>query len=63
MLKKNSLILGKGGEAYIKQNIQKTIRQNRISIWLKADFDILIERVLKRPTRPFLQKKNPEIMQ
>nr|WP_236823887.1 MULTISPECIES: shikimate kinase [unclassified Bartonella] len=47
----------------MKQNIQKTIRQNRISIWLKADFDILIERVLKRPTRPFLQKKNPEIMQ
>ncbi|CBI77028.1 Shikimate kinase (SK) (fragment) [Bartonella clarridgeiae 73] len=41
----------------LNENIRKTIHRNGISIWLKTDLDVLIERVLKRPTRPLLQKK------
>ncbi|WP_208435468.1 shikimate kinase [Bartonella phoceensis] len=64
LIKKSPLVLATGGGAYINQDIRKTIDQNGISIWLKADLDILMQRVSKRKTRPLLQTANPqEIMQ
>ncbi|GAA4658069.1 shikimate kinase [Bartonella pachyuromydis] len=60
LLKKSPLVLATGGGAYINQNIRKVIHQNGISIWLKADLDILMQRVSKRKTRPLLQTENPK---
>ncbi len=60
LIKKNPIILATGGGAYINQDIQKAIHQNGISIWLKADLDILMQRVSKRKTRPLLQTVNPK---
>nr|WP_273788754.1 shikimate kinase [Bartonella sp. ML70XJBT] len=60
LIKKSPLILATGGGAYINQNIRKAIHQNAISIWLKADLDILMQRVSKRKTRPLLQTENPK---
>ncbi|WP_019223020.1 shikimate kinase [Bartonella rattaustraliani] len=60
LMKKKPLVLATGGGAYINEDIRKTIHQNGISIWLKADLDILMERVLLRPTRPLLQTPNPK---
>ncbi|WP_026017271.1 shikimate kinase [Bartonella birtlesii] len=64
LIKKSPLILATGGGAYINQDIRKTIQQNAISIWLKVDLNILMQRVSKRKTRPLLQTENPtETMQ
>ncbi len=60
LIKKSPLVLATGGGAYINQDIRKTIHQNGISIWLKADLDILMQRVSKRKTRPLLQTTNPK---
>lgn len=57
---KSPLILATGGGAYINQYTRKAIHQNAISIWLKADLDILMQRVSKRKTRPLLQTENPK---
>ncbi|EJF83389.1 shikimate kinase [Bartonella elizabethae Re6043vi] len=60
LIKKRPLVLATGGGAYINQEIRKAIQQNGISLWLKADLDILMQRVSKRPTRPLLQTENPK---
>ncbi|MCZ2157845.1 shikimate kinase [Bartonella sp. 220] len=60
IMKKSPLVLATGGGAYMNENIRKAIHQNGISIWLKVDLDILMKRVLRRPTRPLLQTANPK---
>ncbi|MBB4075851.1 shikimate kinase [Bartonella fuyuanensis] len=60
LIKKSPLILATGGGAYIHQDTRKAIHQNGISIWLKVDLDILMQRVSKQPTRPLLQTANPK---
>ncbi|WP_336278656.1 shikimate kinase [Bartonella sp. CB175] len=61
LIKKKPLVLATGGGAYINENIRNTIHENGISIWLKADLNILIQRILKgRQTRPLLQTENPK---
>ncbi len=60
LIKKSPLVLATGGGAYMNQDIRKAIHQNGISIWLKVDLDILMQRVSTRPTRPLLQTANPK---
>ncbi|WP_455480710.1 shikimate kinase [Bartonella sp. B12(2025)] len=60
LIKKSPLVLATGGGAYVNQYIQNAIHQNGISIWLKVNLDILMERVSQRPTRPLLQTPNPK---
>ncbi len=60
LIKKSPLVLATGGGAYMNQDTRKAIHQNGISIWLKVDLDILMQRVSKRPTRPLLQTANPK---
>ncbi|ENN90116.1 shikimate kinase [Bartonella bovis m02] len=61
IIKKGPLILATGGGAYMNEDIRKAIHQNGISIWLKADLHVLIERVLwGEGARPLLQTTNPK---
>ena len=39
---------------------RKAVAVNGVSVWLKADFDILFDRVKRRDHRPLLQAPNPE---
>ena len=36
------------------------IREQGISIWLRADLDVLLERVLRRDNRPLLKQGDPK---
>ncbi|CAF26785.1 shikimate kinase [Bartonella quintana] len=60
LMKKSPLVLATGGGAYINEDIRQVINKNGISIWLKADLDILMKRVSRHPTRPLLQTANPK---
>ena len=53
-------VLATGGGAFINPDIRDAIRQKAISVWLKADIDVLIERVSRRDTRPLLKTGNRE---
>ena len=48
-------VLATGGGAYINPEIREAIKEKAISVWLRADLDILLERVSRRDTRPLLK--------
>ncbi len=53
-------VIATGGGSFIQPQTRNLIRSHAVSIWLKADFDVLMRRVRKRPTRPLLQGPDPE---
>ena len=50
-------VLATGGGAFMNEETRAGIRQKGMSVWLKADFDVLMKRVKRRATadRPMLQ--------
>lgn len=50
-------VLATGGGAYMNADTRAAIRQKGVSVWLKAEFDVLMRRVKRRSTadRPMLQ--------
>ena len=52
-------VLATGGGAFIHPETRDAIRQKAISIWLKADRDLLLARVKRRNNRPLLQSGDP----
>lgn len=52
-------ILATGGGAYMDPVTRANIAARGISIWLKADLDVLMKRVGKRGDRPLLQNGDP----
>ena len=57
-------VLATGGGAYMNAFARKLIAKKSVSVWLKADLDVLLERVRRRNNRPLLKCENPqEVMQ
>ena len=54
------IVLATGGGAYMNRETRALIAGNSVSIWLKAEFDVLMRRVRRKPTRPLLQNPDPE---
>lgn len=52
-------VLATGGGAFMDPETRALIKQKAVSVWLKADLDVLMRRVLRRPTRPLLQVEDP----
>lgn len=48
-------VIATGGGAFINPSLREAILDKAISIWLKADIEILLERVSRRDTRPLLK--------
>ncbi len=53
-------VIATGGGAFMSEETRARIKKNGISIWLKADLDVLWRRVRKRNHRPLLQNADPE---
>jgi len=53
-------ILATGGGAFMNPATREATQENGISIWLKADLDVLMKRVSRRSHRPLLQNDDPE---
>ena len=53
-------VIATGGGAFIDPRTRDLIRDRAVSIWLQAEFGVLMRRVRKRPTRPLLQGDDPE---
>ncbi|MFP3944386.1 MAG: shikimate kinase [Alphaproteobacteria bacterium] len=52
-------VLATGGGAFLDPRTRNLIRQRALSVWLKADLDVLLERVLRRSHRPLLKNGDP----
>ena len=50
------LVLATGGGAILDPATRDKIRQRGVSIWLRADLDMLVRRCQKRTNRPLLQQ-------
>lgn len=53
-------VVSTGGGAFINDTTRGHIRRCGISLWLKADLEVLWERVNKRDHRPLLKTENPK---
>jgi shikimate kinase len=52
-------VLATGGGAFIEPRTRADIKARSTSVWLRADVDLLWDRVRDRPGRPLLQTPNP----
>lgn len=48
-------VIATGGGAFINPAIRAAIKEKALSVWLRADLDVLLERVSRRDTRPLLK--------
>lgn len=57
---RSPLVLATGGGAFMNAETREKIAQFGISLWLKAEADVLMRRVRKRTNRPLLHTADPE---
>lgn len=60
LLAEGPIVLATGGGAFMSQETRRRIAERGVSVWLKADFDVLMRRVRKRSNRPLLRTADPE---
>lgn len=60
LLNEGTGVLATGGGAFMNAETREAIARSGISIWLKADFDVVMMRVRRRSNRPLLQQPDPE---
>ncbi|TKT75301.1 shikimate kinase [Aquamicrobium sp. LC103] len=59
LLKDGPKVVSTGGGAFMNEYTRRCIAENGISVWLKADLDLLMDRVSKRQNRPLLKNTDP----
>ena len=59
LLGQGPCVLATGGGAFMNEETRARIAERGISLWLKADFDVLMRRVRRRSTRPLLRTADP----
>lgn len=52
-------VLSTGGGAYMREETRGVLRERALTVWLRADLDVLMERVSKRTGRPLLAAPDP----
>lgn len=59
LLESGPVVLATGGGAWMREETRTKIRGKGISIWLKADAEVILKRVKRRGDRPLLQTADP----
>jgi shikimate kinase len=59
LLKEEGIVLGTGGGAFINPDTRALVKASALSVWIKADFELLFQRVARRSNRPLLKTVNP----
>jgi len=52
-------VLATGGGAFMDPATRALIARRGVSVWLRADLDVLLARVARRNNRPLLQERDP----
>jgi shikimate kinase len=55
LLRESPHVLATGGGAFMDASTRARIKERAISVWLKADLDLLLDRVSRKDHRPLLQ--------
>ena len=59
LLQEGPLVLATGGGAFINEKTRENIKESSVSVWLRADLDLLVERTGRTNHRPLLQNTDP----
>ena len=54
------IVLATGGGAYIDAETRSLMRAKAVTVWLRAELDVLYDRVRKRGHRPLLRNGDPK---
>ena len=60
LLEGGTQVIATGGGAFMNADTRAAIKVKGISVWLKADFDVLMRRIKRRNDRPLLKIDDPE---
>jgi shikimate kinase len=52
-------VLATGGGAFMNADTRAAVAAKGLSIWLKAEFDVLMKRIKRRQDRPLLKTEDP----
>jgi len=52
-------VLATGGGAFMNPDTRRLIREKAVSIWLRADIEVLARRVARKNNRPLLKDRDP----
>lgn len=61
LLQGSPCILASGGGSFVAEQTRQYAHENAITIWLKADVDVLYNRTAGRKHRPFLKGSDEEL--
>lgn len=56
LLEKGGYVIATGGGVFINDENRKLIKQKALSVWIRASYDVLLERVSRKKNRPLLEK-------
>lgn len=59
LLDSGPAVLATGGGAFLREETRERIAKRGVSIWLRADADVVLRRVKRRADRPLLQTADP----
>ena len=59
LLEQGPAVLATGGGAYMDPRTRAAIRERGVSIWLRAELDLLVRRTARRNNRPLLKRGDP----
>jgi shikimate kinase len=59
LLKEADVVLGTGGGAFVNPDTRALVKASAVSVWIKAEFEVLFQRVSRRSNRPLLKTPDP----
>lgn len=59
LLEQPPMVLATGGGAFMNPDTRALIKSKAVSVWLKADLEVLARRVGRKDSRPLLAGKDP----
>lgn len=62
LLHDGARVLATGGGAFMNADTRAAVREHAVSVWLKADLDTLMTRVMKKQNRPLLKTGEPRLV-
>ena len=59
LLENGPVLLATGGGAFMRDETRRRIHDKAVSLWLRAEADVILRRVKKRENRPLLKTPDP----
>lgn len=53
------IVLATGGGAILREETRDLLKEKAVTVWMRADLDVVATRVLRRDTRPLLRGRDP----